>query len=66
MGAEVEEVRLRIWKAHSGASAADVSVPELHRRVGSLHVIRDTGDHIRPLRYSYYTTITGWGVPPKV
>ena len=26
--------------------------------------IRDHGDYIRVLLYSYYTTITGWGSPP--
>ena len=28
--------------------------------------IRDTKDCIRVLRYSYETTITGWGCPPTV
>ena len=27
--------------------------------------IRDNRDNIRVLVYSYYTTITGWGGPPK-
>ena len=27
--------------------------------------IRDNGDDIRALLYSYQTTITGWGVPPN-
>ena len=27
--------------------------------------MRDNDDYIRVLLYSYYTTITGWGVPPK-
>ena len=27
--------------------------------------IRDNKDYIRVLLYSYYTTITGWGGPPK-
>ena len=25
-------------------------------------IVRDNRDHIRVLLYSYYTTITGWGV----
>ena len=28
--------------------------------------IRDNRDYIRVLLYSYNTTITGWGGPPKV
>ena len=28
--------------------------------------IRNSKDHIRVLLYSYYTTITGWGSPPKI
>ena len=27
--------------------------------------IRDNEDDIKVLLYSYYTTITGWGGPPK-
>ena len=27
---------------------------------------RDSKDNIRVLLYSYYTTVTGWGGPPKV
>ena len=26
----------------------------------------DNKDYVRVLLYSYYTTITGWGGPPKV
>ena len=27
---------------------------------------RDNKDHMRILLYCHYTTISGWGVPPKV
>ena len=27
--------------------------------------IKDNGNYIRVLSYSYYTTITGWEVPPE-
>ena len=28
--------------------------------------IKDNGNYIRVLLYSYYTTITGWGGPLKI
>ena len=71
MGKRMEHLRGTAAEWHwvrlsSGSPSLSVSISHEVNIRGTPHpvivVIRDNRDYIRVLSYSYYTTITGWGV----
>ena len=62
----LDRMRQNEMERRSNGNMNTISVGYLRRTPHpAIVAIRDNKDSIRVLFYSYYTTITGWGGPPK-